>query len=107
MEGLEPQKTYYFRFAAQNDVGYSDWSLNVQRTMPKRSNPEEPVILRGRLTDPTEVAVSPYPDRLQLSWNAPADNGEPIDHYELKFCRVRILVNICVQKNTTHLIRYY
>jgi neurocan core protein len=86
LEGLEPQTTYNFRFAAQNDVGFGEWAAPEHHTMPKRSFPEEPRIL----SNPKEegIVISPYSDHYELTWKIPADNGEPIDQYSIKFCRV-------------------
>ncbi|KAJ9592055.1 hypothetical protein L9F63_001394, partial [Diploptera punctata] len=88
LEGLEPQTVYDFRFAAQNDVGFGNWAASHHHTMPKRSYPEEPRILSTRQTD-DDVILSPYSDHYQLTWKVPADNGEPIDQYTIKFCPVR------------------
>ncbi|EDW25988.1 GL14196 [Drosophila persimilis] len=32
------------------------------------------------------VVVSPYSDHFELRWGVPADNGEPIDRYQIKYC---------------------
>lgn len=53
--------------------------------MPKRSNPEEPRILNNAIES---VAMSPYLDRFELRWRIPADNGEEIDKYDIKYCIV-------------------
>ncbi|PSN54959.1 Fasciclin-2 [Blattella germanica] len=87
LEGLDPQTAYDFRFAAQNDVGFGNWAAVQRYTMPKRSNPEEPKILTNTPDD--EVVMSPYSDRFELTWRVPADNGEPIDQYTIKFCPVK------------------
>ncbi|XP_046382239.1 fasciclin-2 [Ischnura elegans] len=91
LEGLEPQTSYNFRFAAKNDVGLGEWSADEHHTMPKRSNPEEPKILSSGILGShpgpeSEVVMSPYVNRFELRWKIPADNGEPIDKYDIKFC---------------------
>ncbi|GLV33822.1 Fasciclin 2 [Carabus blaptoides fortunei] len=54
--------------------------------MSRRSAPNEPRIL----SSPEEgVVSSPYADHFELRWKIPADNGEPIDNYQIKFCAVR------------------
>jgi hypothetical protein len=85
LEGLEPQVSYQFRFAARNDVGFGNWAADEHHTMPKRSNPEEPRILNSAIEG---VAMSPYFDRFELRWRIPADNGEEIDKYDIKYCIV-------------------
>lgn len=86
LEGLEPQTTYNFKFAAQNDVGFGDWAAQEHLTMPKGSSPEEPRILTN--TKEEGVVMSPYSSRYELTWKIRAHNGEPIDQYTITFCRV-------------------
>lgn len=86
LEGLKPQVQYQFRFAAVNEVGPSPWGAHQHQTMPKRSSPEEPPILNDV---PEEGYVeSTYPNKYELRWKKPADNGEYIDEYEIKWCTV-------------------
>lgn len=87
LEGLEPQTTYNFRFSAQNDVGFGNWAAPEHHTMPKRSYPEEPHILSN--SGEEGVVMSPYSDHYELTWKIPADNGEPIDQYSIKYCPVK------------------
>lgn len=86
LEGLKPQVVYYFRFAAINEVGIGVWGANQHRTMPKRSSPEEPPILND--IPPEGFVSSAYPNKYELRWKKPADNGEYIDEYEIKWCTV-------------------
>lgn len=91
MENLIPLETYNFRFAAKNDVGLGGFSGNRQITMPRRSVPTEPKILVSNLEEGNTreyVALSPYADHFELRWNVPADNGDPIDSYIIKYCIV-------------------
>ncbi|XP_065158421.1 fasciclin-2 isoform X2 [Atheta coriaria] len=89
VENLIPLETYNFRFAAKNDVGLGGFSGNRQITMPRRSVPTEPKILVSNLEEGNTreyVALSPYADHFELRWNVPADNGDPIDSYIIKYC---------------------
>ncbi|XP_062138031.1 fasciclin-2 isoform X3 [Drosophila sulfurigaster albostrigata] len=88
VEGLRPQTVYTFRFAARNQVGLGNWGVNQQQSTPRRSAPEEPKPLHSPVQNDKEepVVVSPYSDHFELRWGVPADNGEPIDHYQIKYC---------------------
>lgn len=105
VEGLRPQTTYSFRFSARNMVGLGQWGAFVQQSTPKRSAPEAPRILLSKATAveneeenpapepgvterPDRVHVSPYSDHIELSWSVPADNGEPINSYQVRYCPV-------------------
>lgn len=82
---MEPERTYQFRFAAFNQVGLGDWGANQGVTMSRRSAPNEPLILNK----PEDgIVSSPYSDHFDLRWNIPADNGETIILYHIKFCPV-------------------
>ncbi|EDV34763.1 fasciclin 2, isoform A [Drosophila ananassae] len=88
VEGLRPQTEYSFRFAARNQVGLGNWGVNQQQSTPRRSAPEEPKPLHNPVQHDREepVVVSPYSDHFELRWGVPADNGEPIDKYQIKYC---------------------
>ncbi|KAH8420233.1 hypothetical protein KR009_007698 [Drosophila setifemur] len=88
VEGLRPQTEYSFRFAARNQVGLGNWGVNQQQSTPRRSAPEEPKPLHSPAQHDNEepVVVSPYSDHFELRWGVPADNGEPIDKYQIKYC---------------------
>lgn len=93
IEGLRPQTLYTFRFAARNDVGLGQWSaIRVQGT-PSRSVPESPRILNKYAQEEQEegeipIIASAYSDKFEIIWNRPADNGEPIDFYTIRYCPV-------------------
>lgn len=94
IEGLTPQRTYDFRFAARNDVGIGGYGGGNQRyTMPMRSVPTEPKILvpneNAGLRD--ILVNSPYADHYELRWKVPHDNGDPIDNYVIRYCVVSLL----------------
>ncbi|XP_021944493.1 fasciclin-2 isoform X2 [Folsomia candida] len=86
IEGLEPLHTYYIRFAAENDVGIGHWAFERPETMPRRSAPEPPLILSEAYNG---VANTPYPDRFELRWSVPQDNGERIEAFEISYAPVR------------------
>lgn len=92
VENLRPQTMYTFRFAARNDVGLGQWSaIRIQAT-PSRSVPEPPKILNQYAQQPEDgelpIVLSVYPDKFDLIWSRPNDNGEPIDYYTIKYCPV-------------------
>lgn len=87
LEKLIPQMEYNFRFAAANEVGFSNWAAGITMQMPRRAAPEEPRVLNQIIED--GYVVSPYSDRMEVRWKIPADNGEPIDNYQIKYCPVR------------------
>ena len=91
LEHLRPQDQYYFRFAAQTEVGLGSWGAHIQRVMPKRSSPEEPIILND-VPLSEEFINSNYPNKFDLRWKKPADNGEYIDEYQIKSCIVSIIM---------------
>lgn len=96
MENLRPEETYSFQFAAKNDVGMGPFVNTESITMPRRSEPAEPKFLIESHTIKDEnssnrediVTLSPYADHFELRWNIPSDNGDPIQHYLIRFCKV-------------------
>ena len=78
---------YVFRFATKNQVGFSEWSLEETHTMPKRAAPEEPYIIAKT---ENKIVSTPYPDRYELLWSAPPNNGEPIDYFEVAYYPVSV-----------------
>ncbi|CAH1128831.1 unnamed protein product [Ceutorhynchus assimilis] len=90
VENLIPEVTYHFRFVARNDVGIGTWTNGPTITMPRRSVPAEPRILLPssiNLTDKQELP-GPYSDHFEIRWNVPADNGEPIEFYLIRYCKI-------------------
>ena len=67
-------------------VGFSDWGREEMHTMPKRAAPEEPTIIAH--VDANKVVRTVYPDRYELLWSVPANNGEPIDYFEIVYTQV-------------------
>jgi len=87
LENLQPRTTYDFRFGSKNLVGFSEWGAGKQLTMPARGPPEKPRINTLGKTDGLEndVLNLTSPDRYELSWFIPEDNGEMIDFFEVSF----------------------
>lgn len=94
VEGLLPQTSYNFRFAARNLVGVGPWSANRLQATPRRSVPAIPELRHAPINDPDAedgsepMVLSPYADHFELRWSVPADNGERIDFYEIRYCPV-------------------
>jgi neural cell adhesion molecule len=94
VEGLRPQTSYQFRFAARNQVGIGQFGAYRTQSTPTRSVPEAPKLLHQPIqpASPEEgedaIVISPYADHFELRWNVPADNGEPIDSYQIRYCPV-------------------
>lgn len=98
IEGLRPQTPYEFRFAARNQVGLGNWGSNIRETTPTRTVPNQPKII----TSMTEYDPSTYSNQYEISWLVPADNGDPIDMYQIRFCQLNrvsgeweVLENTC------------
>ncbi|KAK8738927.1 hypothetical protein OTU49_003745 [Cherax quadricarinatus] len=84
LDGLKPQETYIFRFAARSEVGDGEWSSEKSELMPRRAAPEEPLIFN--VDKP--VTEIPYPDQYRLHWQVPLDNGEKIDFFQIIYYQV-------------------
>ncbi|XP_033320941.2 neural cell adhesion molecule fasciclin 2 isoform X2 [Megalopta genalis] len=84
IEGLIPQTSYEFQFAAQNKVGRSNWGAFLRETTPVRTFPNQPKIISSA----TEYDLSTFSNQYELSWLVPVDNGEPINMYEIRVCQI-------------------
>lgn len=82
LENLRPKTAYKFRFAARNDVGLGEWSDERRMVTPEESAPEPPKFITPGGN------VSTYPDRFQIRWTVPLDNGRKIDFFELRYFEV-------------------
>lgn len=85
IEGLRPQTPYEFRFAARNQVGLGNWGASSRETTPGTTVPNEPKII----LQSAEYDLSMFNNQYELGWLVPADNGEPIDMYQIKYCQTR------------------
>lgn len=98
VEGLLPQTSYNFRFAARNLVGVGPWSANRIQATPRRSPPATPELRHspepGTEEGEEPMVLSPYADHFELRWNVPAHNGERIDFYEIRYCPVSKLLEL-------------
>lgn len=76
---------YEFRFAAKNQVGLGNWGSYYHETTPGRTVPNAPKIL---MTPGSEYETSAFNNQYELGWITPPDNGEPIDMYQIKYCKL-------------------
>ncbi|XP_019696798.1 fasciclin-2 isoform X2 [Harpegnathos saltator] len=90
IENLKPLTSYDFRFAAMNDVGLGNWGNDYHEVTPGKTVPKQPKILVPLTNE--EYDVSQYNNQYEVGWNTPADNGEPIDVYQMKYCQIRRVV---------------
>jgi hypothetical protein len=89
VDGLTPLRTYFFRFAAENAVGVGEWAHERPEVMPRRSAPEPPPIVNEASWG--GVANTPYPNKFELRWTVPPDNGERILAFEIEYQPVSAL----------------
>lgn len=87
LDHLDPQTVYTIKFAAENEVGKSEWGSSLNVETGKISEPSEPVISNQPLEN-EKVIKSPYAKEIELRWTIPADNGQPISKYAVKYCIV-------------------
>lgn len=70
-----------------------------------RSPPEQPKWWENE--SPESLIHGKYADRYELRWRVPANNGEPIDMYEISYCPVSFYCvvpshNIPISTHNTH-----
>ena len=73
--GLTNGTTYEVAVRARNAFGRSSWSPSSRGT---------PAASASAPSTPAAPRVTPGDGELTVSWRAPADNGAPIEHYELR-----------------------
>lgn len=73
-----------------NDVGLGNWGNDHHEITPGKTVPMMPKIMTSVAYD--EYEISPYNNQYELGWTTPADNGEPIDMYQIKYCQTRRVV---------------
>ncbi|GFR04942.1 fasciclin-2 [Trichonephila clavata] len=81
LSNLRPRATYHFSVAARNVVGDGPWKT-ADYIMPAETVPDPPTIITEQET------ISNYPDRFEVRWEVPNDNGEPITQFEIRYLKV-------------------
>jgi len=97
LKGLIPRSFYYLSFAVENDVGTSDWTREYEKIMPRESVPDCPKFTYDQHASGCVLSNRPIegnlPDRFDVKWLQPNDNGRPIEFYVLRYYPVvRVLV---------------
>ncbi|KAF8774755.1 Fasciclin-2 like protein [Argiope bruennichi] len=92
LSDLKPRAKYHFSVAARNVVGDGPWK-NADYIMPEETVPEPPTIITEQET------ISNFPDRFEVRWEVPNDNGEPITQFEVRYFKVERGINGWSQKD--------
>ncbi|CAL1289653.1 unnamed protein product [Larinioides sclopetarius] len=92
LSDLKPRAKYHFSVAARNVVGEGPWK-NADYIMPEETVPEPPTIITEQET------ISNFPDRFEVRWEVPNDNGEPITQFEVRYFKVERGINGWSQKD--------
>lgn len=85
LSNLIPRAKYQFSAAAINVVGVGDYKEAIY-VMPEETVPEPPIIKTKQET------ISEYPDRFEVRWDIPNNNGKPILKYGIRYFKVSLLV---------------
>lgn len=95
-----------------NEVGLGNWGNQFHQITPGKTVPMQPKILIPLPHE--EYDISPYNNQYELAWVTPADNGEPIDMYRIKYCMTKrvsggwdVLDNTCRTEDTKIQNRYW
>ncbi|KAG0429947.1 hypothetical protein HPB47_023156, partial [Ixodes persulcatus] len=80
LDGLEPKTKYWFRFAAHSAVGTGPFSETLWRETPPEMAPDPPTVLSNE--------VSMYPNKYEIRWAMPRDNGRPVRHFRVTYFKV-------------------
>ncbi|KAL3226879.1 hypothetical protein MRX96_024599 [Rhipicephalus microplus] len=81
VDGLEPKHKYWFRFAAHSAVGTGPYSESLSRETPPEMAPGPPIVLRSNEN-------SMYPNKYEIRWAMPRDNGRPVRHFRVTYFKV-------------------
>lgn len=81
VDDLEPKRKYWFRFAAESEVGLGPFSDALSRDTPEERVPDAPTVL-------SKNDNSMYPDKYEIRWALPRDNGRPIQHFRVTYFKV-------------------
>lgn len=80
IDGLEPKQKYWFRFAAHSAVGTGPYSETLSRETPPEMAPDPPIVLSNE--------NSMYPNKYEIRWAVPRDNGRPVRHFRVTYFKV-------------------
>ncbi|XP_065306755.1 fasciclin-2 isoform X1 [Dermacentor albipictus] len=80
VDGLEPKHKYWFRFAAHSAVGTGPYSETLSRETPPEMAPDPPIVLSNE--------NSMYPNKYEIRWAMPRDNGRPVHHFRVTYFKV-------------------
>ncbi|XP_077484135.1 neural cell adhesion molecule fasciclin 2 isoform X5 [Amblyomma americanum] len=80
VDGLEPKRKYWFRFAAHSAVGTGPYSDALTRETPPEMAPDAPIMLSNE--------KSVYPNKYEIRWAMPRDNGRPVRHFRVTYFKV-------------------
>ena len=74
----DPNAVYHAQVRAKSALGESPWSDPGTLEARAPDAPDRPTVIAGTDTDPNQ-------DELDVAWNAPNNNGAPIDKYWLQY----------------------
>ena len=111
LDNLSPETSYNLKFCSKNKVGHSKWTEPQKVTLLKRGKPEIPhldlTIFPLEKNAETRILNLNQTEQLKLSWDAPNDNGFPIDFFILKHQQVAFnnsfTSNILSRKSLEHI----
>ncbi|RVE45193.1 hypothetical protein evm_010165 [Chilo suppressalis] len=87
IDRLKPNTSYLVRFAAVNQVGYSEWCEYMEFETLEPSAPGIPIwkisldVLSGEIVNVTDTNQA-------LSWKMSDSEDAPVDYYKLRYCPI-------------------
>lgn len=85
---LRPKTQYTFRFSAQNDAGLGPEGAEIVTELPHESQPEKVQIIHESSDCCSGGIISRFSQNYLLRWTEPANNGRPIESYDIKYYKV-------------------